>query len=125
MTESRELPPTESRGDATMARRERVAWALLFSIPPGIGVAIATAKVSLGEITDPLVVTAFTVTSVVLFAIVYTAATVNQDETPTNRSAEASSTEPTDAASETASTGSGDTPNEMRSQGELTENDDG
>lgn len=92
MTDGRELPSTdatESGAGVSMSdRRERIAWALLFSIPPGVGIAVATAKVSFGELTDPIVVTAFGVTTVVMFAFMYGATTVNQRDDSANGSAD-------------------------------------
>jgi hypothetical protein len=61
-----------------ISRRERVTWALVFSVPPGVGIAIATARVSGDPITTPLVLASFAVPVVVLFALVYGAATINQ-----------------------------------------------
>lgn len=64
-------------GESETSRRERLAWAVVFSVPPGVGIAIATAQVSRGSITDPIVLTAFAVATLGLFALVYGATRVN------------------------------------------------
>lgn len=62
--------------------RERLAWALVFSVPVGAGIGVATARMSGRGFTDPLVAGAAVLFAAPLFAIVFTAASVNQDEEP-------------------------------------------
>jgi hypothetical protein len=64
------------------SRRERLAWAALFSLAPAAGIAFATAKVKLTSLADPLVLAAFAVTAVVMFALVFGAASVGTTNVP-------------------------------------------
>lgn len=64
------------------SRRERLAWAALFSLAPAAGIAFATAKVRLTTLADPLVVAAFAVTAVVLFGFMFLAASVGSTDVP-------------------------------------------
>lgn len=64
------------------SRRERLAWAALFSLAPASGIAFATAKVGPRTLADPIVIAAFAVTAVVMFAVVYGAASVGSTNVP-------------------------------------------
>ena len=67
------------------SRRERLAWAALFSLAPAAGIAFATAKVELTTLADPLVVAAFVVTAVVLFGFLFLAASVGSTDVARHR----------------------------------------
>jgi hypothetical protein len=60
--------------------RERAGWALLFSLPMGVGIALATGRMARAPPTDPLVFGSGAVATVLLFALVFGATSVNQDE---------------------------------------------
>lgn len=54
-------------------RRERVGWSLLFSVPVGVGVGLATSRMAQTTVTDPLVVATAAGFGAVLFALVWLA----------------------------------------------------
>lgn len=62
--------------------RERLGWALLFSLPVGAGIGLATSRVAAVPLDDPLVVGSGLLFASVLFALVFGAVSVNQDEPP-------------------------------------------
>jgi hypothetical protein len=64
------------------SRRERLAWAALFSLAPAAGIAFATAKVGPRTLADPLVAAAFVVTAAVTFAFMFVAASVGSTNRP-------------------------------------------
>lgn len=66
-------PPTESA-----TRRERIGWAVLFAVPMGVGVAVATAQSVRVPATHPLVVVTGVTTTVLLLLFVLGATAVNQ-----------------------------------------------
>jgi len=53
------------------ARGERVGWALLFGLPMGAGIALATARTADATLTDPLVVAAGGTAAALVAALVY------------------------------------------------------
>lgn len=61
--------------------RERFGWALLFSLPMGVGIALATARMARAPPTHPLVLGSGAVATVLLFALVFGATAVNQERT--------------------------------------------
>jgi ABC-type uncharacterized transport system permease subunit len=61
---------------------EGLGWALLFSVPVGVGVSLATARMSGRGFTDPLVAGAAVLFAAPLFVVVLTAASVNQGDAP-------------------------------------------
>ena len=67
------------------SRRERLAWAALFSLAPAAGIAFATAKVGPRTLADPIVVAAFAVTAVVMFGFMFLAASVGSTDVPQQR----------------------------------------
>ena len=67
------------------SRRERLAWAALFSLAPAAGIAFATAKVGPRTLADPIVVAAFAVTAVVMFGFMVLAASVGSTDVPQKR----------------------------------------
>jgi hypothetical protein len=64
------------------SRRERLAWAALFSLAPAAGIAFATAKVGPRTLADPLVVAAFLVAAVVTFGFMFVVASVGSTNPP-------------------------------------------
>jgi len=58
------------------SKRERAAWAAVFSVPPAAGMALATAKVGPRTLAAPLVAGVFVVVAVAMFALVYGAGAV-------------------------------------------------
>ena len=66
----------------TITTRERVAWALLFSLPMGAGISLATGRMARAPPTHPLVFGSGAVAVVVLFALVFGVTAVNQRESP-------------------------------------------
>lgn len=58
-------------------RRERLGWAALFALPPGVGVAMATARMAVAPATDPLVVGSGLGTAALVFALVFGAASAS------------------------------------------------
>lgn len=64
------------------SRRERVAWAALFSLAPAAGIAFATAKVGPRTLADPIVAVAFVVTAAVMFAFMFLAASIGSTNRP-------------------------------------------
>lgn len=62
-----------------MPLRERLGWAALFAVPPGVGVALATARMAAAPPTEPIVVAAGVGTAAVLFALVFGAASAGAD----------------------------------------------
>jgi hypothetical protein len=63
----------------TLSARERVGWALLFGVPMGVGISLATSRMAGSGMGDPLVVAAGTTAAVVLVAFVLLATGVNQE----------------------------------------------
>jgi hypothetical protein len=59
---------------------ESVTWALVFSLPVGVGIALATSRVSGARLTAPLVLGSGLLFAVTLFAITLVAFTRNQGE---------------------------------------------
>lgn len=59
---------------------EGVFWALVFSVPAGVGVALATSRVSGESLGDPLVLGSGLLFAATLFAIAVVAFTYNQGE---------------------------------------------
>ena len=68
----------EGPADASMAMRERLAWALLFSVPMGAGISLATGRMARAPLSDPLVFGSGAVAAVALFALVFGMTGVNQ-----------------------------------------------
>lgn len=66
---------------ALKSRTARVGWALLFSVPVGIGVGLAVARVG-GGLRNPAVIGSALLFAVPLFALVFAALTINQDQPP-------------------------------------------
>lgn len=65
--------------------RERLAWAVLFSLPVGAGVALATARMARAPPTAPVVVGSGAVTAAILFALVFGATDANDTEPASQR----------------------------------------
>ncbi|AZH24228.1 hypothetical protein [Haloplanus aerogenes] len=61
-------------------RRERVGWALLFSLPMGVGVGLATARMARAGPTHPLVVGAAVTTAALVAALILVATGVSTTE---------------------------------------------
>lgn len=59
--------------------RERLGWALVFSVPVGVGVALVTARQSGSGLLDPLVLGASGVAGVTLFLLLYIAVDVDEE----------------------------------------------
>jgi hypothetical protein len=60
------------------AARERWAWALLFGLPVGVGVSLATGRMARAGLAHPLVAGAGATAAVLLAAFVLAATRVNQ-----------------------------------------------
>jgi hypothetical protein len=60
--------------------RERWAWALVFGIPMGAGISLATSRMSGSGLGDPLVVGAGATAAAILVGFVLLATAVNQEE---------------------------------------------
>lgn len=58
--------------------RERLAWALVFSVPVGLGIGLATSRMAAVPVTDPLVIGTVLAFAGAMFALVFGAASVNQ-----------------------------------------------
>jgi hypothetical protein len=52
-------------------RRERAGWALLFGLPMGVGIALATARTAGTTLADPLVVLGGGTAATLVAALVY------------------------------------------------------
>ncbi|MFB6101009.1 MAG: hypothetical protein ABEJ73_00400 [Haloplanus sp.] len=63
------------------APRERVGWALLFGLPMGVGVGLATARMARAEPTHPLVVGAAATTALLLVGVILGVTSVRPAET--------------------------------------------
>jgi hypothetical protein len=50
--------------------RELLGWALLFSVPVGVGVSMASMRMSRGALSDPIVVLPGVVAAAAVFALV-------------------------------------------------------
>ncbi|MEF8856080.1 MAG: hypothetical protein V5A16_01525 [Haloplanus sp.] len=61
-------------------RRERVGWALLFGLPMGVGVGLATARMAHAGPAHPLVVVAAATTTALVAALVLVATGVSATE---------------------------------------------
>lgn len=64
------------------SKRERAAWAVVFSVPPAVGMALATAKVGPRTLAAPLVGGVFVVVAVAMFALVYGAGGIGAASEP-------------------------------------------
>jgi hypothetical protein len=73
--------PSVRGASAVKPRAVRVGWALLFSVPVGVGVGLAVARVG-GGLLNPAVFGSALLFAAPLFALVYALLTVNQDDTP-------------------------------------------
>lgn len=61
------------------SRRERAVWAAVFSVPPAVGMALATAKVGPRTVAAPVVAGVFVVVVVAMVVLVYGAAAVGSE----------------------------------------------
>lgn len=62
--------------------RERLGWALLFGLPVGAGIGLATVRMGQLPFTDPLVLGAAAGAALLVGGLVFTAASVNQGQPP-------------------------------------------
>lgn len=60
--------------------RERLGWALVFSVPVAVGIALVTARQSGSGLLDPLVLSASLVAFLILFLLLYLAVDVDEGE---------------------------------------------
>jgi hypothetical protein len=79
------------------SRRERLGWALLFGLPAGVGVAVATARMGHTGLAEPLVILAGVTTALGLAGLVFGAASVGETNVD-----EANVAESSNAVAETA-----------------------
>lgn len=70
---------TDRNREGVMPFRERLGWATLFAVPPGVGVALATSRMAVAPLTAPLVVATGVGTTAILFALVFGATSVGDD----------------------------------------------
>lgn len=62
--------------------RERLGWALLFSLPVGAGIGLAVVRMGRVPFTDPLALGAACGAAVLVGSLVFGAASVNQEPQP-------------------------------------------
>lgn len=68
---------------AAMSTRERIGWALLFGLPVGAGIGLATSRMAGTGLADPLVVGTAVAFAALVAGLLLLVTGVNQDEDAT------------------------------------------